>query len=191
MISVKKIKNTVLHPTPMCTTGWSDGPCVTWNFASGGWDMKVPQEKCVCHLVWPLPTPWLISQAPLAIFQSSPRGTILLLWEKCNIWLVKSTITSAADNQRTAYLFNSPSQEWAAKESTWVTVLIQPKIPSPGCCTAYLHFSQPTYPLQDKVGKGPWSAPREHLNLSPVTELIMVWAGSKGLWRSSTLFSQK
>lgn len=140
-------------------------------------DLKVPQEKSVFYLARPLPAPWLISHAPLGIFQDSPIGKILPLWEKCNIWLVKLTVTSAADNQRTAYLLNSPSQERAAKESAWVTLLNQPKNPSLGCYTASLHPSQPIIsPLQEPVSKGLWSAPREHLSLSPVPSTsLLCW----------------
>lgn len=124
----------------------------------------------------------------------SPIGTILSLWEKCSIWLVKLTITSAADNQGTTYLSNNPSQEQAAKESAWVTLLNQSKTSPLGCWTASLHPSQPISPLQDTVSKGLWSAPSEHLSLSPVPSTsLLCWnhntaEAMKSLGRSRSLF---
>lgn len=102
----------------------------------------------------------------LGIFQATPKGTILPLWEKCNICFVKLSY-STADNQGTAYLLNIPSQEQAAKDSAWAPLLDQPTNSPPGCCTASLHPSQPTSPVQHTVSKGLWFAARDCLSLSP------------------------
>lgn len=64
-----------------------------------------------------------------------------------NICFVKLSY-STADNQGTAYLLNIPSQEQAAKDSAWAPLLDQPTNSPPGCCTASLHPSQPTSPVQ-------------------------------------------
>ena len=147
-------------------------------------NLKVPQEKSACYLAWPLPAPQLISHAPLAVFQALPTGTILPLWEKFNIWLIKSTITSAADNQGTAYLLHSSSQEQAAKESAWVTLLNQPKNPPLGCWTASPHTSRPISSLQDTVSKGLSSASRGCWSLSTVLSTSL-------LFRSVNIISER
>lgn len=106
-------------------------------------DWKLPQEKRDSCFTGSLPALQPISHAHLGIFQATPVRTIFPLWEKCSIWLVKLTITSAAGNQKTTYLLisnylfvNHPSQEQAAKDSAWVTSLNQPKKPHLCCSVA-------------------------------------------------------
>lgn len=117
-------------------------------------DQKLPQEKRVSYFTWSLPVLQPISHARLGIFQATPIGTILPLWEECNIWLVKLTITSAADNQGTTYLLIFPVRSRQPKILLELHCWISQKT-LPLCCSiASFHPSQPIFPLSTQRAKG-------------------------------------
>lgn len=111
-------------------------------------DLKLSQEKRVSYLTWSLAALQPISHAHLGIFQATPIGTILPLWEKCNIWLVKLTITSAADNQGKIYLLIIPVRSRKPKILHELHCWISQKTPALGRSMAPFHPSQPIFPLQ-------------------------------------------
>lgn len=137
-------------------------------------DWKLPQEKRVSYFTWSLPPLQPISHAHLGIFQATPIGTILPLWEKCNIWLVKLTIISEADNERTTYLLIIPVRGRQLKILLELHWWISQKNPPLCCSMSRFHPSQPIFLLQCTESKGLWSVPGDCWSLS---HLSLCFAG--------------
>lgn len=115
-------------------------------------DRKLPQEKRVSNFTGSLPKLQPISRAHLGIFQATPVGTIIPLWEKCNIWLVKLTITSTADNQGTTYVLIIPVRSrqpkillelhcWISQKNL-ICAALWPLSPLPACLPLPIHRKQ-------------------------------------------------
>lgn len=115
-------------------------------------DWKLPQEKRDSYFTGSLPALQPISHAHLGIFQATPVRTIFPLWEKCSIWLVELTITSAAGNQGTTYLLIIPIRSrqpkillelyrWISQKNL-ICAALWPLAPLPACLPLPIHRKQ-------------------------------------------------